>query len=80
MLTEKEKSKVLSSDGQLKNLDADLKHKLKAAMKEGKSPFKAADGDICCDTGMDAPNRFIKTSAQNCTQLGWTVVDSSNCP
>ena len=79
MLNEQEREMVLSFDGKLKDIPSHLKSKLINSIRDGNSPFPISDDDICCDWGIDPPNRYSKTSEQNCTQLGGTVVDNSNC-
>jgi len=79
MLSEKEKEVIMQHVGKLHELPKDLKTKLKKAIKNKQSPFDQADDDICCDTGTDVGTRYITSSRDACTSLGWTVVANSYC-
>ena len=57
------------------------KTRLVSAIRSGEPSLFGTPADAeCCDTGMDAPNRYVKTASGDCVKVfGGTVVDSSNC-
>lgn len=79
MLTKHEKEEILKNQENLRELNEELKVKLKQALKSGDSPFEKSIDEICCDTGTDVGTRYIKSSRDSCESLGWTVVNNSFC-
>jgi len=63
-----------------KPLSVDEKKKLIEMIRNGEKPLSPEDGGECCDTGMDAPNRYVHCATGDCQSVfGGTVVDDSKC-
>lgn len=62
-------------------LSTDEKKGIIEAIRRGERPRADGDDGECCDTGMDAPHRYVHCATGDCQRIfGGTVVDDSKCP
>jgi hypothetical protein len=80
MLTESEKAEILSLRNDSKALPEELKNKLLRSLQNGDTSIFPEGGDyLCCDLGMDAPNRYMWITFEDCRSLGGRAADNSMC-
>ena len=80
MLTEKEKEDILSFTKKGESLTSELKNKLIESIKNGDTSLFNDDGDeLCCDLGIDMPDRYQWTTFDNCRALRGRAADNTMC-
>lgn len=80
MLSQKEIEQVKSHIQNKSELPNDLKMKMITAIKNGEQIDTSTTGqNLCCDTGMTPPNRYIWTTFDNCRAIGGRAADNSMC-
>lgn len=79
-MTVKEKNEILLLHKQGKPLTNDLRLILIESLKNGEpSIFENAEENVCCDLGIDQPNRYQWISKQDCEILHGSITDGSKC-
>lgn len=77
-MTEDEKKEILSQS-ERGELSQELKSKLLASIKNGE-PSIFGEGDyLCCDLGIDQPDRYQWITFDDCRALGGRAADNSEC-
>lgn len=81
MLTPDEINQVKEGVAANKPVPAQLQEKLLTSLKAGEpSIFQPKDDDyLCCDLGIDPPDRYQWISFQDCKALGGSAVDKEYC-
>jgi hypothetical protein len=80
MLTSDEIQQIIDIRKKNGKLSEELKIKLIHFLKSGNPPFLGSSGDeLCCDTGLTPPDRYIWTTFDNCKAIDGTAVDKSYC-
>lgn len=79
MLSQTDKEQILLLTSQDTPLTEELKETLLFSIKNDE-PSIFGEGDyLCCDLGIDQPNRYIWTTFDNCRALGGRAADNSMC-
>lgn len=80
MLTQNEREQINSHLNAKTELPSELKEKFIKAITNGDKQFSQITGDeLCCDTGLTPPDRYIWTTFDNCRALGGSAADNSKC-
>ena len=74
---EREEIKSLVSAGQ--PIPEDLKAKLLASIRNGEPSLSGDPDHLCCDLGIDQPDRYVWTTFEDCRTLGGRAADNSMC-
>ena len=79
-LSEVDKQEIILARKNETELSTDLKAKLLLSIKNGEpSIFNDAGNELCCDLGIDQPDRYQWTTFDNCRALGGRAADNSKC-
>lgn len=79
MISVEEKNQILALVKEGKQLTNELKEKLLNSVRNGESSIFEDDDHLCCDLGIDPPNRYVWTTYENCRALGGRAADNSMC-
>ena len=79
-MTELEKKEILSHTANGETLSQDLKSKLLQSIKKGEpSIFETKGNYLCCDLGINQPDRYQWITFEDCRALGGSAADNSMC-
>lgn len=80
MISPEEKIQIKSLHEKNEGLPPELKVKLLELVKSGEQTIFNNDSDyLCCDLGIDQPDRYQWTTFETCRALGGRAADNSKC-
>jgi hypothetical protein len=80
MLAQDEKIKIRSLINSEEQLTTPLRAKLLESLNNGEPSIFEEPGDyLCCDLGIDQPDRYQWITFEDCRALGGRAADNSEC-